>query len=71
MVVYKNRTTQGSSSSKKKSRHIYFMVDNIMHAISKLRYLWSHVVLKIPCILLVYGANIEIRPCVKWSLARG
>ena len=35
VVVYKNRNTRGASSEKR-SRHIYFMEDNLLHAISKL-----------------------------------
>ena len=36
VVVYKNRTTE--ASSKGRSRHIYFMEDNLLHAMSKSRY---------------------------------
>ena len=36
VVVYKNRTTE--ASSKERSRHIYFMEDNLLHAMSKSRH---------------------------------
>ena len=36
VVVYKNRTTEASSNGR--SRHIYFMEDNLLHAMSKLRH---------------------------------
>ena len=34
MVVYKNRTT--GNSSEKRSSHIYFVEDDLLHAMSKL-----------------------------------
>ena len=37
MVVYKNRTT-GGESSEKRSRHIFIMEDNLLHAMSKVGY---------------------------------
>ena len=42
VVVYKNRTTE--ASSKERSRHIYFMEDNLLHAMSKLWHVSWHVV---------------------------
>ena len=42
MVSYENRTTGGFFE--KKAGHIYFKEDNLLHAISKLRYVKFHVV---------------------------
>ena len=42
MVSYENRTTGGFFE--KKTGHIYFKEDNLLHAISKLRYAQFHVV---------------------------
>ena len=42
VVSYENRTTGGFFE--KKTGHIYFKEDNLLHAISKLRYLQLHVV---------------------------
>ena len=42
VVAYKNRTT--GVSSKKSSRHIYFMEDNLLHAMSKFGSVYFHVV---------------------------
>ena len=42
MVSYENRTTGGFFE--KKTGHIYFKEDNLLHAISKLRYVQFHVV---------------------------
>ena len=58
--------------SEKRSRHIYFMEDNLLHAMSKL-HVYFHVVTKFCRIFysIVQTTNIEIRKCVKWSLTRG
>ena len=48
-------------SFEKKTGHIYFKEDNLLHAISKLRYVQFHVLLFLPQ---------EIRKLVKRSLAR-
>ena len=42
VVSYESRTTGGFFE--KKSGHIYFKEDNLLHAISKLRYVQFHVV---------------------------
>ena len=57
--------TQGASSEKS-ARYIYFMEDNLLHAISKLR---SSYMSYIPS-SIVHIAYVEIRECVKWSLTR-
>ena len=60
-------------SSEKRSGHVYFMEDNLLHAISKLRHVTKFLcTCRIPVILssLVHTANIEIRECVKRSLTR-
>ena len=41
VVSYENRTTGGFFE--KKTGHIYFKEDNLLHAISKLRYVQFHV----------------------------
>ena len=43
VFAYKNRTA--GVSSKKRSGHIYFMEDNLLHDISKLRHVYFRVVL--------------------------
>ena len=45
VVIYKNRPT--GVSSEKRSRHIYFMKDNLLHAMSKLGYVLFHVIAKV------------------------
>ena len=45
VVVYNNWTA--GVSSEKKSRHIYFMEDDLLHALSKLGYVKFHVVTKV------------------------
>ena len=61
-------------STEKKPKHLYFMVDNLLHAISKLQCQYFCVVAKNSFCTLstrVYGANVEMRPCIMWLLARG
>ena len=63
-------------SSEKRSLHIYFVDDNLLHAISKLQYVLFHVVITSffytsTLSNTVHRANIEIRPCVKLSVTRG
>ena len=43
VVIYENR----GASSEKRSGHIYFMADNLLHAISKLHIEYFHVVTKV------------------------
>ena len=38
VVVYKNRTTEGLFREKIQAPYIYFMEDNLLHAMSKLEY---------------------------------
>ena len=63
------------ASSEKRSEHIYFMEDDLLHAMSKLRHVcFIYVVTKVLRIFkaaTVYTAHIEIRKCVRWSLTRG
>ena len=65
------------SSCEKRSRNIYFVEDNLLHAMSKVVYVYMqfHVVSKVLCIFqvlyIVHTAKIEIREYTKWSLTRG
>ena len=74
VVVYKNQTT--GRLFEKRSRHIYFIEDNSLHGMCKLRH--HHRV--VPCchwsssyirISIVHTVNKEIRECIKRLLKRG
>ena len=61
-------------ATEKKPRHLYFIIDNLLHAISKLQCQTFHVVAKNSFCTpstRVHTANIEMRPCIMWLLARG
>ena len=61
-------------ATEKKSRCLYFMVDNLWQAISKLQCRYFHVLAKNSFFTpstRVHTANIEMRPCTMWSFARG
>lgn len=61
-------------SSEMKPRCLYFMVDNLLHAISKLQCRYFHVVAKNSFCTpntRVHTANIEMRPCIMCLLAGG
>ena len=65
VISYENRTTGGFFE--KKTEHIYSKEDNLLHAISKLRYVLFHVVVVPRSVFLPQ----EIRKLVRWSLTRG
>ena len=54
---------------------MYFMEDNLLHAMSKLGYVQLRVATKVFYIIIpsniVHTAKIEIRECIKWSFTRG
>ena len=60
VVANENRTTGGFFE--KKTGHIYFKEDNLLHAISKLQYVRS---------MLLRFLPQEIRILDRWSLTRG
>ena len=45
VVLYKNWTQE--ASSEKRPRHIYFIEDHLLHAISKSRHVHFHIVTKV------------------------
>ena len=60
--------------TEKKPRCLYYRVDNLLHAISKLQCRYFHVVAKNSFCTpntRVHTVNIEMRPCIMWLLARG